>query len=208
MKRNAPMSEKPLQIRLEVTDQPRGQYTLSFDSSQYPVTLNPEASITFSEWLRRLRPVLSGGHDPAGDIDPQDLLRNVGIWLWQALLPENAQAQERETLAHALRTGRAPLLLDLPDMLAGLPWELLCDPDQVGERSFLARRRPLMRFSPSTTPMIPIELPLRVLLLISSPLSTPGHKFVPSSVALIQPNARRKVVWQTQSLERTYARLY
>jgi hypothetical protein len=162
------MSEKPLQIRLEAIDQRRDQYTLSFDSSQYPVTLNPQA-ITFSEWLRRLRPVLSGRHDPARDIDPQDLLHNVGTWLWQALLPESVPAQEREALAHALRTGHTPLLLDLPDTLAELPWELLCDPQASGERGFLARRRPLMRLSPSTMLVAPIEPPLRVLLLISSP---------------------------------------
>src|SRR5437764_9501565 len=134
MKRNAPMSEKPLQVSLEATDQRTGQYILTFDSSQYPVTLNPEASITFSEWLRRLRPVLSGGRDPAGDIDPQDLLRNVGIWLWQTLFPKNAPPQECETLAHLLRTGHTPLLLELPDIQAGLPWELLYDPEQPDEK--------------------------------------------------------------------------
>jgi hypothetical protein len=85
------MSEKSLLVSLKAIDQRSGQYTLSFDSSQYPVTLNLD-NVTFSERLRRLRPVLSGGHDPAGDIDPQDLLRNVGTWLWQALLPESAPA--------------------------------------------------------------------------------------------------------------------
>lgn len=163
------MSEKPLQVSLEVTDQRSGQYTLSFDSSQYPVTLSPEISITFNDWLRRLRPVLAGQNDPAGSRDPQDLLRNVGTWLWHALLPERAPAQEREALARALRAGRTPLLLALPDTLAGLPWELLCDPEQPAEKGFLARRRPLMRLSDRTTEVTPIELPLRVLLLISSP---------------------------------------
>jgi tetratricopeptide (TPR) repeat protein len=109
--------------------------------------------------------------DPAGDIDPQDLLRNVGTWLWKVLLPNGAPAQEREVLACLLRTGRTPLLLELPDILAGLPWELLYDPEQSGIRGFLARRRPLMRLCPSSTAMTPIEAPLRVLLLISSPPS-------------------------------------
>ena len=59
------MPEKPLQIRLEVTDQRSDQYTLTFDSSQYPITLNLD-NFTFSDWLRRLRPVLVGGNDPAG----------------------------------------------------------------------------------------------------------------------------------------------
>src|SRR5437867_2769793 len=119
------MPEKPLHVRLDQTDQHSGQYTLSFDSSQYSIRLNPEANFTISDWLRRLRPVLAGQNDPAGSRDPQDLLRNVGTWLWQALLPESAPTQEREALAHALRTGHSPLLLALPDTLAELPWELL-----------------------------------------------------------------------------------
>src|SRR5260370_28779916 len=140
------MSEKPLQVGLKVTNQRSGQYTLTYDSSQYSVTLNPEANFTFSDWLRRLRSVLAGQSDPAGSSDPQDLLRSVGMWLWQTLLPESAPLQEREALAHALRTGHTPLLLALPDTLAGLPWELLYDPQLSGDRGFLSHRRPLMRW--------------------------------------------------------------
>jgi hypothetical protein len=51
------MPEKPLQVSLEGTNQHSGQFILTFNSSQYPVTLNLD-NITFSEWLRRLRPVL------------------------------------------------------------------------------------------------------------------------------------------------------
>src|SRR6266566_3970160 len=137
------MPNNPLQVRLEVTDQHSGQCTLSFDSSQYSIRLNPEGSFTIRDWLRRLPPVLAGENDPAGSRDPQDLLRNVGTWLWQALLPESAPTQEREALAHALRTGHSPLLLALSDTLAGLPWELLYDPQLSGDRGFLAHRRPL-----------------------------------------------------------------
>jgi hypothetical protein len=164
------MPEKPLQVRLETTNQRSGQYTLTFDTSQYPVTLNLD-NFTISDWLRRVRPVLAGGNDPAGNSAPEELLRNVGTWLWQALLPDSVLAQEREALAKALRTGRSPLLLELPDALAGLPWELLYDPEQAGEAGFLARRRPLMRLVDSVTEATSIEPPLRVLLLISSPPS-------------------------------------
>ncbi len=163
------MVEEPLQVRLEIINERSGLYTLTFNSLQYPVTLNPERNVTVSEWLRRLRSVLTGRDDPGGDIDPQDLLRNVGTWLWQALLPESAPTWEREAFAHTLRAGRTPLLLDLPDTLAGLPWELLCDPEQSGERGFLARSRPLMRLSPKARAVSLISPPLCVLLLISSP---------------------------------------
>src|SRR6266566_171099 len=167
------MPEQTLQVRLEAADHRPGQFTLTFNSSQYPVTLNPAANVTFSDWLRRLYPVLMGKNDPAKELAPQALLRHVGTWLWQALLPDGAPAQERDMLAQALRTGRTPLLLTLPGALAGLPWELLCDPQQLAEQGFLARRRPLMRFHPSDTradtPVPSLPLPLRVLLLISSP---------------------------------------
>ena len=167
------MPEQTLQVRLEAADHRPGQFTLTFNSSQYPVTLNPAANVTFSDWLRRLYPVLMGKNDPAKELAPQALLRHVGTWLWQALLPDGAPAQERDMLAQALRTGRTPLLLMLPGALAGLPWELLCDPQQLAEQGFLARRRPLMRFHPSDTPAdtpVPsLPLPLRVFLLISSP---------------------------------------
>ncbi|MFL5653956.1 MAG: CHAT domain-containing protein [Ktedonobacteraceae bacterium] len=163
------MPKQPLQVRLEAADHRPGQFTLTFDSSQYPLILNPEANVTFSDWLRRLRTVLIGQKDPSGELAPQALLRNAGTWLWQALLPDGAPVQERDALAQALRTGCTPLLLELPDTLTGLPWELLCDPKPPAEKGFLARRRPLMRFHPSDTSMSPLPFPLRVLLLISSP---------------------------------------
>jgi len=64
------MPEKPLQVRIEATDQRPGQFTLSFNSSQYPLTLNPDANVTFSDWLRRLQPVLAGQDDPSGELAP------------------------------------------------------------------------------------------------------------------------------------------
>src|SRR2546423_1723856 len=103
------MSEKPLQVRLEATDHRPSQFTLTFNSSQYPVMLNPEANVTFSDWLRRLHPVLMGKNDPSGEFAPQALLHHVGTWLWLALLPDEAPAQERNALVQALRTGRTPL---------------------------------------------------------------------------------------------------
>ena len=129
-------------------EQRPGQFTLAFNSSQYAITLNQEANVTFNEWLRRLRPVLMGLPDPGGEPGSKTLLRNVGTWLWQALLPVGTPDQERDTLARALRTGRTPLLLTLPDTLAGLPWELLCDPQ--------ARREGLSGPPPPTDALSPL----------------------------------------------------
>ena len=163
------MPEQPLRVSLEEIDHHPSQFTLIFNSSHYPITLNPETNVTFSDWLRRLQPVLTGQSDPAGEVAPQELLHDVGTWLWQALLPDGAPAQERDTLAQALRQGRTPVLLALPDALAGLPWELLCDPLQPAEQGFIARRRPFMRLVATDTSTARVTPPLRVLLLISSP---------------------------------------
>ena len=54
------MPERPLQIHLEATDHRPDQFTLTFNSSHYFITLNPETNVTFSGWLRRLHPVLAG----------------------------------------------------------------------------------------------------------------------------------------------------
>ncbi len=101
------MPELPLQVRLEVTNHHPAHFTLTFNSSQYSVTLNPETNVTFSDWLRRLHPVLIGQNDPAGQLAPQELLHNVGTWLWQALLPDNAPVLEREALTGAVVRSRA-----------------------------------------------------------------------------------------------------
>src|SRR5207248_8167498 len=167
------MRENCLEVRLEAEKEWVGQFMLTADavSARYAVNLDPEASFAFSDALRRLGPVLAGRGDPAGQLAPLDLMRDVGVRLWQGLLPDTAPAQEREALTQALRNGLSSLLLTLPDALAALPWEVLCDLDVPGEQGFLARRRPLVRFLSSGSELAPLAPPLRVLLLISSPIS-------------------------------------
>src|SRR5947209_7538344 len=170
-RKESSMPENSLLVRLDAVADRSGEFVLMCNSSRYSVTLHPERSQTFSDLLRRLRAVLIGQDDPSGKLEPLDLLREVGIWLWQALLPDTAPSQERDALSQALRDGLEPLLLTLPDALAGLPWELLYDPDSSDEQGFLSQRRPLIRFIPSETNLPPLPLPLRVLVLICSPLS-------------------------------------
>jgi tetratricopeptide (TPR) repeat protein len=165
------MPEHPLQLRLDPISGRPGAYTLTCATMHYPVTLDPERNIAFNNLLRRLPTALVGERDPAGELAPQALLRAIGTYLWQALFPDEAPAEQRSTLVRALRSGTVPLLLTLPDVLAGLPWELLCDPERGDEQGFLARRRPLLRFVPAEVSLPANEPPLRVLVLISSPLS-------------------------------------
>ncbi len=165
------MPEHPLQLRLDPISGRPGVHTLTCDTMHYPVTLDPERNIAFSNLLRRLPAALIGERDPAGELAPQALLRAIGTYLWQALFPDDAPAEQRDTLARTLRNGTVPLLLTLPDVLAGLPWELLCDPERSDEQGFLVRRRPLLRFVPAEVSLPATAPPLRVLVLISSPLS-------------------------------------
>ena len=167
------MQERSLEVYLEAESQHVGQFMLTAEavSAHYAVTLDPAASFALSDALRRLGPVLAGRGDPAGQMAPLDLMRDVGMRLWHYLLPDTAPAQEREALAQELRNGLSPLLLTLPDVLAILPWELLCEPDVPGEQGFLVRHRPLVRFLSSGSSLAPLAPPLRVLLLISSPIS-------------------------------------
>ena len=132
------------------------------------ITFLPETDVTLGELRRRLRPVLIGGGDPSRLLTPLMLLREVGTRLWQALLPGAVPAEVREALARELCSDTTtPLLLALPPELAGLPWELLCDPQ--GDAGFLALRRPIVRLIPDGSNLSPLSPPLRVLLLISSP---------------------------------------
>ena len=46
------MPENPFIVRLEAIDDRPGEFTLTCNSSHYTVTVKPEASATFTDWLR------------------------------------------------------------------------------------------------------------------------------------------------------------
>src|SRR6266571_2485940 len=162
------MADSPLHLTLTAGDRP-GRFMVANGAISYPIEFRPETDVVLGDLLRRLRPVLVGGSDPSGQLAPLALLREIGTRLWQALLPGTAPADLRETLVRELRTGMTPLLLGLPQNLAPLPWELLCDPERPDDTGFLARRRPLVRLVSGGNDLSPLAPPLRVLLLISSP---------------------------------------
>ncbi len=162
------MVDSPLHLVLTAEERP-GRFMLTSGNVSYPIDFRPETDVTLGDLLRRLPPILVGGKDPSGQLEPLDLLREIGTRLWQALLPDTAPPEARHELAHELRTGLTPLLLTFPQALGILPWELLCDPGQSGSGQFLARQRPLVRLISGGSDLPPLAPPLRVLLLISSP---------------------------------------
>src|SRR5947209_756273 len=97
------MRENCLEVRLEAEKERVGQFMLTAEaaSAPYAVSLDPEGSFALSDALRRLGPVLAGGSDPAKQLAPLELMRDVGVRLWQGLLPDTAPAQEREALSEA-----------------------------------------------------------------------------------------------------------
>src|SRR5258708_24923904 len=165
------MFDHAVTIRLEHMQNQPSQYRLSWNDGHYPLTLQLENSHTWSELLRHLPDVLLGIGDPSGKLTSSEFLRSIGERLWNALLPETAPAEARDGLVRALRTEATPLLLTVPESLAWLPLELLYDPQSPADTGFIARKRPLLRFTPSDIQLVPINPPLRVLLLISSPLA-------------------------------------
>jgi hypothetical protein len=162
------MADSPLHLVLTAEQRP-GCFTLTSGNMSYPIDFRPETDVSLGDLLHRLPPVLVGGKDPSSQLEPLDLLFEIGTRLWQALFPDTADPEARLELVRELRIGMTPLLLTFPQSLAILPWELLCDSEQTGRAGFLALKRPLVRLIPGGSDLQPIAPPLRVLLLISSP---------------------------------------
>src|SRR5438876_6232701 len=158
------MSESILPIHIEVRDDLPGAFWLRCGTRVYPLEFHGTQVVLFN-LVRRVQAVFDDGIDPSGLLSPFDLFREVGIRLWHLLAPQD----EPTTIASLLRLDTTPIGLFLPPALAAFPWELLYDPDQSDDAGFLACQRPLVRLAPSGKERAPITLPLRVLLLLSSP---------------------------------------
>ena len=63
-----------------------------------------------------------------------------------------------------LHNSTSHLRIEIPDSLAVLPWELLCD-SQRQDIVFVAHRRPIARLIPGGTNLTLLSPPLRVLLM-------------------------------------------
>ncbi len=63
---------------------------LTSGNVSYPIDFRPETDVSMGDLLRRLPPVLVGGKDPSGQLEPLDLLFEIGTRLWQALLTDTA----------------------------------------------------------------------------------------------------------------------
>ena len=102
-------------------------------------------------------------------------LRQVGERLFRSLFVGEVYGTYRACLGIAQQRGehlRVVLRLTVPK-LAALPWEALFDPETG---SYLCRKEPLVRHVPApyTAPPLPVEGPLRILVVIASPRGLPA----------------------------------
>jgi tetratricopeptide (TPR) repeat protein len=156
--------ESLLDIYIETREDLPGSFWLRCNGIGYPVEFHGTQVVLY-DLFRRVQAVFNGGVDPSGLLSPFDLFREVGIRLWQILISH----QEHPTIVPLLRLDTSPIGLSLPPALAAFPWELLYDPNHTDDTGFLARQRPILRLAPPGKDLAPIQLPLRVLLLLSSP---------------------------------------
>ena len=106
--------------------------------------------------------------------DTEAALQAVGRRLFEAVFTGDVYAAYRTSVAVASERGtgvQIALRLTAPG-LAALPWEALFDPST---ETYLCRKEPLVRHvpAPPTAAALAIELPLRVLAMVSSPRGLP-----------------------------------
>ncbi|RZS68803.1 CHAT domain-containing protein [Agromyces ramosus] len=107
--------------------------------------------------------------------DTEAALQDVGRRLFEAAFTGDVYAAYRTSVAVASERGRGvqiALRLTAPG-LAALPWEALYDP---ATETYLCRKEPLVRNVPAAhaPAALTIELPLRVLAMVSSPRGLPA----------------------------------
>jgi CHAT domain/Kelch motif/Galactose oxidase, central domain len=101
-------------------------------------------------------------------------VREVGRTLFTAVFAERVYGRYAASVQEAARRGeplRVVLRLRAPE-LAGLPWEMMFDPDA---NEYLCQREPLVRYVESAQPSMPLPVkpPLRILGLVAAPRNLP-----------------------------------
>lgn len=144
-------------IRITVAESPVGSPTVE---STNPFT---------ADEIARMVGIL-GGAIQASRGEAARAARNFGERLFNAVFTGQVYAAYVASRAQAGESGlRIRLTLDQAGPLGDLPWELLRDP--AGDYLALSRQTPVMRYPRllTTRPIVEVTLPLRVLVLISSP---------------------------------------
>jgi CHAT domain-containing protein len=164
-----------LNFVIDLTELPDGSYSISVLSSPVgevsAVVPNPFTPAEIDAAVSLLEDSAT-----AQTLEQSHAARQLGQQLFQFLIRQNGDINSAyfASLDRAGSDGlRLRLSVEHAGVLAGLPWELLADPN----RDFLAlsRSTPLTRYTQQlmTRPPVPVILPLRVLVMISAPRDLP-----------------------------------
>jgi CHAT domain len=158
---------------LTLTLTPKGRsdrFTLTGEMITYSIKFQAEDEVVLRDLLKRLQQILTGSFESEEQLAPTSLMQEIGTRLWQVLMPNTATLKSRLAMERKLYNGSTHLRIVTPHNLTLLPWELLYNTQSPSSAGFLAHKRPIVRLIPGSNNLPPLSPPLRVLLLISSPL--------------------------------------
>jgi CHAT domain-containing protein len=165
----------PLTLNFEVASLPDGRYRINLKSPVGEAQAEASAPFTPAE-LENYRALFARRTDGLTRAQEANAARQFGTRLFDFLIRTHDQVNAAY-FASLAQAGSSGLLIRLSvegaGELASLPWELIRDPN----RDFLSlsRQTPLVRYTQqlNTRTQTPIQLPLRVLVMISSPSGYP-----------------------------------
>lgn len=155
--------------RARVLDSPAGQATVDFTA---PFSTEEQAAITAANWSTTAARAFKFGGD-SHPIPPPLATKTVGERLYAAVFQGDVRACLLISLAKQARLRIRLRLNNVPD-LAALPWEYLRGPSPY-DFFALSAQTPIVRYLEllqGATPLR-VELPLRILVLLSAPTDVP-----------------------------------
>jgi len=165
-------------LELEITSGPApGHYIITVDSPAGATTgqLRLDAEKLLSRRRELASAVLASAVPTRGRLSAQELpVRQVGQQLFEAVFAERVYGRYAGSVQEAARRGE-PLRVVLrlrAEELAALPWEAMFDPEAD---EYLCQREPIVRYVETAQPAtpLPVNPPLRVLGLVSTPRDLP-----------------------------------
>lgn len=165
----------PLSLAFDVSSLPDGRFRVSLNSPTGDASVDISPPFTAQE-LDDFRAIFARQREGITRAQEAATARTFGGRLFDFLIRRNEAISQvyYAALAQAGAEGvRIRLSVERASGLTDIPWEYLRDP----QRDFLAlsRQTPLIRYTAqfNTRPALPVKLPLRVLVMISTP---PGYE--------------------------------
>jgi hypothetical protein len=165
-----------LSFAVDLAELPDGRFRISVTSPVGEVTTdvaNPFSPDDIARYARVLNPETPG----ISASERENTVHELGDRLYQFIFLASPQIQAAyfTSLDRAGNDGlRILFTVERAGALAGLPWEALRDPAR--DHLALSRSTPIIRYTKqlSIRPPVPVAMPLRVLVVISSPAGLPA----------------------------------